>query len=278
MFWKKKEDAWTRYQELVLEIAPQGLPRLIESRVNALDSKLRSAGVYFEAQILEDSLNQLVAEFPAHLEYESFPENIQRSFAEEVQGILFKLQKQGKALGTESDFVLEYPLPTKDERYATTYVTSEIPLQLRTDRLIFGFRSYPLSRNSKARFSRGGYDTSTSLMFNDLDWNFTLRWSSIKDVEQYRNFAEVFNMVARQYGTSKPFVSRTDSNRGASVGAPSLWRSEEIVDIYKALENSLITEADAKPLLIALTPSYSDNQKLFENTYRKLKARHTFGD
>jgi hypothetical protein len=278
MFWKKKEDAWTRYQELVLEIAPHGLQRLIESKLDALDSKLRSAGVYFEAQVLEELLNQLVAEFPAHLEYESFPENIQRSFSEEAQAIVFKLQKQGKALGTKSDFVLDYPVPNKDSQNSTTYVTSEIPLQLRTDRLIFGFESYPLSRNSKARFSRGGYDTSTSLMFNDLDWSFTLRWRSTQDVEKYRNFAEVFNMVARQHGTSKSFVSRTDSGGGAAVGAPSLWRSEEIVEIYRALETSSITEADAKSLLIALTPSYSDNQKLFETTYRKLKARHNFAE
>jgi hypothetical protein len=97
-------------------------------------------------------------------------------------------------------------------------------------------------------------------------------------VEKYRNFAEVFNMVARQYGTGESFVSRTDSGRGAPVGAPSLWRSEEIVEIYKALETSSITEADAKPLLLALTPSYSDNQQLFESAYRKLKARHIFGE
>lgn len=114
-------------------------------------------------------------------------------------------------------------------------------------------------------------------MFNDLDWNLTLRLKHAYDMDEYKNFVDVFNMAVRHLVANKPFVSRTNSDVTPAAGAPFLYRSEEIGSIHRALLSKEISSGAAELLLMSLKPSLSEeNRKFTESTYTKIRSRYDF--
>lgn len=89
---KRKEDDWVRFQQLILQAAPKGLPRLVQSKLSRIRSKLSSAGIFFEFELISQALNEIAEAFPSDYEYDSFPEYIQNVIKEEVQASVFRFK------------------------------------------------------------------------------------------------------------------------------------------------------------------------------------------